>query len=162
MALIPAVVDAAGETPVVAAGGIGDGRGLAAALMLGASGIWIGTRFAASAESAAHSECKRRLTDAREDDTFYSSLFDVGWPKAPHRTLTNSTIREWIAAGRPEPGARPGEGEVIASRPGGQQIHRYEVVNPTDVTRGNLEACPLMAGQSVSLVTPNKPGGRDR
>ena len=56
MALIPAVVDVVGEMPVIAAGGIADGRGLAAALTLGASGVWIGTRFLASEEVAIHPE----------------------------------------------------------------------------------------------------------
>jgi nitronate monooxygenase len=54
MPLIPAVVDAVGAVPVVAAGGIADGRGFAAALALGASGVWIGTRFLASNEVAIH------------------------------------------------------------------------------------------------------------
>lgn len=54
MALIPAVVDAAGDVPVIAAGGIADGRGLAAALMLGAAGVWMGTRFVASREAVTH------------------------------------------------------------------------------------------------------------
>src|SRR5262249_13117247 len=54
MALLPAVVDAAGGVPVLAAGGLADGRGLAAALVLGACGVWMGTRFVASAESGNH------------------------------------------------------------------------------------------------------------
>jgi nitronate monooxygenase len=60
MSLLPAVVDAAGSVPIVAAGGIADGRGLAAALTLGACGVWMGTRFVASAESGNHPNTKRR------------------------------------------------------------------------------------------------------
>ena len=71
MPLIPAVVDAVGEMPVIAAGGIADGRGLAAALTLGASGVWIGTRFLASEEVAIHPEYQQRLLAATENDTTY-------------------------------------------------------------------------------------------
>ena len=69
MALVPAVVDAVGDIPVVAAGGVADGRGLAAALALGASGAWIGTRFLASDEVVVHPEYQRRLLAATENDT---------------------------------------------------------------------------------------------
>ena len=71
MPLVPAVVDAVGPVPVVAAGGIADGRGLAAALALGASGAWIGTRFLASNEVAIHPHYRERLLQATEDDTVY-------------------------------------------------------------------------------------------
>src|SRR6478672_6275654 len=81
MPLIPAVVDALSPTPVVAAGGIADGRGLAAVLALGAAGAWIGTRFLASEEVAIHPQYRERLLHANENDTvFLENLFDVGWP----------------------------------------------------------------------------------
>ena len=64
MALVPQVVDAVAPIPVVAAGGIFDGRGIAAALMLGASGVNLGTRFIASIEAPAPEECKRAITAA--------------------------------------------------------------------------------------------------
>ena len=67
--LIPAVVDVVGTTPVVAAGGIADGRGLAAMLALGAAGAWIGTRFLASQEATIHPRYRERLLSATEDDT---------------------------------------------------------------------------------------------
>jgi nitronate monooxygenase len=96
MPLIPAVVDAVGPVPVIAAGGIADGRGLAAALALGASGAWIGTRFLASHEAAIHPHYRERILQATEDDTVYlEELFDIGWPKAPHRVLRNSTVAAW-------------------------------------------------------------------
>jgi enoyl-[acyl-carrier protein] reductase II len=68
MVLVPQVVDVAGEIPVVAAGGIADGRGLAAALALGAQGVSMGTRFLASAELAIHDEWKRRIVEADAPD----------------------------------------------------------------------------------------------
>jgi NAD(P)H-dependent flavin oxidoreductase YrpB (nitropropane dioxygenase family) len=85
--LIPRVVDpvAVAPTPVVAAGGIADGRGLAAVLALGAAGAWIGTRFLASHEAVIHPRYREILLQAKETETFYTELFDVGWPKALHR-----------------------------------------------------------------------------
>src|SRR3954470_25057115 len=71
MPLIPAVVDAVGPVPVFAAGGIADGRGLAAALALGASGVWIGTRFLASNEVPIHPHYRERVLLATEDDTVF-------------------------------------------------------------------------------------------
>lgn len=76
MALIPQVVDAVeGRVPVVAAGGIVDGRGLAAALSLGADGIWVGTRFIATPEAYGTPGYKERLLTMAEDDTVISRAF---------------------------------------------------------------------------------------
>src|SRR5258707_7091582 len=69
MPLVPAVVDAVSPVPVVAAGGIADGRGLAAVLALGAAGAWIGTRFLASQEATIHARYRGRLLHANENDT---------------------------------------------------------------------------------------------
>ena len=74
MALVPTVVDRVPGTPVIAAGGIADGRGLAAAMALGASGAWIGTRFLASPEAAIHSRYRDLLLAAKETDTEYGTL----------------------------------------------------------------------------------------
>ncbi|MBN9041941.1 MAG: hypothetical protein BGP05_08665 [Rhizobiales bacterium 62-47] len=99
--LIPAVVDAVGQhVPVVAAGGIGDGRGLAAALMLGASGVLCGTVFYASQESLAHPNVKQAALAANGDDTLRSSAIDVArgidWPEQWNiRTLKNPFITQW-------------------------------------------------------------------
>ena len=90
MALVPTVVDRVSGTPVIAAGGIADGRGLAAAMALGASGAWIGTRFLASPEAAIHSRYRDLLLAAKETDTEYGTSFDVHWLDAPHRTLRNA------------------------------------------------------------------------
>ncbi|MEP3278685.1 MAG: nitronate monooxygenase, partial [Stappiaceae bacterium] len=115
MALVPAVVDAVGDVPVLAAGGIADGRGLAASLALGASGAWIGTRFLAAKEASVHPDYLSRLIAASENDTaHFDNLFDLGWPEAPHRVLKNSTVAMWEAAGCPPAGQRPGEGDVLA------------------------------------------------
>jgi nitronate monooxygenase len=148
--LIPAVVDAVGEVPVVAAGGIGDGRGLAAVLALGASGGWLGTRVVLAAETRAHPVYREAMLAATEDGTVHSSLFDGGWPDAPHRTLRNSTVRAWEEAGRPSTD-RPGEGDIVAML-GDEPIHRYESTSPLDVLGGEVEPLPMWAGQSVGVV----------
>jgi NAD(P)H-dependent flavin oxidoreductase YrpB (nitropropane dioxygenase family) len=158
MPLIPAVVDAVGPVPVIAAGGIADGRGLAAAMALGASGAWIGTRFLASDEVAIHPHYRERLLRATEDDTAYlEELFDIGWPKAPHRVLRNSTVAEWEAAGRPATGKRPGEGEVVATSKSRGPIVRYRSYTPAADADGNIDALSLWAGQSVGLVHKIQP-----
>jgi nitronate monooxygenase/enoyl-[acyl-carrier protein] reductase II len=76
MALVPQVVDAVSPIPVVAAGGIFDGRGIAAALMLGASGVNLGTRFIASQESPATKEWKEAITRARSEDSFKAEVLN--------------------------------------------------------------------------------------
>jgi nitronate monooxygenase len=149
--LVPRVADAVAPAPVVAAGGIADGRGLAAALCLGAGGVWMGTRFVASREAALHDAYKRRVVAAAETDTVHGGLFDGGWPDAPHRVLVNSTVRAWIAAGRPPAGSRPGEGEVVAHA-GETPLERYSDALPTPDTTGDPEALALYAGQSAGLV----------
>jgi nitronate monooxygenase len=157
LALVPRVVDSVSPIPVVAAGGIADGRGLAAVLALGASGAWVGTRFLAARESPIHDDYRQRLFDAVETDTHYGTLFDVGWPEAPHRALRNTTVDAWEAAGRPEPGARPGEGEDVAARADGSAIKRYSSSTPHSSMTGDVETLPNWAGQGVGLVTQTQP-----
>ncbi len=160
MPLIPAVVDAVPSTPVVAAGGIADGRGLAAALALGAAGVWIGTRFLASAEAAIHPRYREVLLQANETDTVYlDNLFDIRWPNAPHRTLRNQTVRIWEAAGRPPSGDRPGEGDVIGVSRSSGPIVRYQSYTPGADAEGDIDSMSLWAGQSVGLVTKTQPAG---
>lgn len=159
MALLPAVVDAVAPLPVVAAGGIGDGRGLAAVLTLGGAGAWIGTRFLATPEADAHDEWKRRIVAARETDTVYTELFDIGWPRGPHRVLRNSTFDRWEAAGRPPSGQRPGEGDVPAHQPDGTPLPRYSFDSPKPGASGDIEATCLYAGQSAGLVHDVVPAG---
>ncbi len=149
--LIPAVVDAVGSVPVVAAGGIGDGRGLAAALTLGAGAVWLGTRFVLAAETRSHPRYRELLLQATETSTIHATVFDVGWPDAPGRTLRNSTVRAWEEAGRPTTD-RPGEGETVATWDDGEPILRYESSSPFDVIVGDVEPLPMWAGQSVGVV----------
>ena len=153
LALVPRVVDAVAPVPVVAAGGIADGRGLAAVLALGGVGAWVGTRFLAAREAEIHPEYRRRILAASEADTFYGTLFDRGWPDAPHRTLRNSTTEAWEQAGRPASGSRPGETDEPASRPNGSPIGRYASATPTAAMVGDVEPLPHWAGQGVGLVT---------
>ena len=159
LALVPRVVDAVAPAPVVAAGGIADGRGLAAALALGASGVYVGTRFVVSEESDDHPLYKEKLLQSNESDTVHSDLFDIRWPDAPHRTLRNSTFSLWEGAGRPTSGRRPGEGDVDATLGDGNPWVRYEIGVATKDVTGDIESLPLWAGQGVGLVTRIQPAG---
>ncbi len=153
MALVPAVVDAVGPVPVIAAGGIADARGIAAALALGASGVWMGTRFVATLESAAHPAYKRAVLAAVETDTVYTYVFDGGWPGAPHRALGNSTIARGKSAETVGASAnRPGEGDVIGHFADGTPVFRYAADEPLAGMDGEVEAMALYAGQSAALV----------
>lgn len=158
LALVPRVVDAVGPVPVVAAGAIADGRGLAAVLALGAAGAWVGTRFLGARESPIHDEYRQRVLEASEEDTYYAtSLFDGGWPDAPHRVLRNSTVEAWEEAGRPPAGERPGEEDEVAARGDGSPIKRYASATPQASMTGDIEALPNWAGQGVGLVTRVQP-----
>ena len=158
MPLVPAIVDSVAPIPVIAAGGIADGRGFAAALALGASAAWIGTRFLASEEAGAHPDYVERLLEANEDDTVYlEDLFHIGWPGAPHRVLHNSTVANWEKAGRAPIGKRPSEGEVIGNSRSLGPILRYQSDTPAMDMDGDVGAMPLYAGQSVGLVKKRQP-----
>jgi nitronate monooxygenase len=157
MSLLPAVVDKAGNVPVVAAGGIADGRGLAAALALGACGVWMGTRFVASVESGNHPNYKAKITEAKFSDLVETTLFDGDWPDSPHRVIRNSTLTRWEQAGRPAPGARPGEGERIGTLPDGSPMLRYNVSAPWASMEADWEAGPHYAGASAALVHKVEP-----
>jgi nitronate monooxygenase/enoyl-[acyl-carrier protein] reductase II len=103
MPLIPQVVDAVTPIPVVAAGGIADGRGFAAALALGAQGIQLGTRFLASTEATISEEWKQAIVDAHSEDAvkaeFWLNVFPLrregGFPVVP-RSLRTAFIEEWL------------------------------------------------------------------
>ena len=106
--LVPSVVDAVGPVPVVAAGGIMDGRGLAAALVLGAGGATMGTRFYAASEALSDPTARSRLVQASGDDTVRTSAFDVvrgpAWPEGHDgRALSNALTQAWEREGL-EPG----------------------------------------------------------
>jgi nitronate monooxygenase len=157
MPLVPCVVDAVRPMPVIAAGGIGDGRGVAAALMLGAAGAWLGTRFLASEEVWVHPEYRERVLRAAETDTEWTTLFDGGWEDAPHRTLRTPTFAAWDAAGRPARGRRPGEGDVLATLPDGTPVVRYSEIPPLPGMTGDTSTLVHYAGQSAGLVRRVQP-----
>lgn len=152
--LLPAVVDAVAPVPVVAAGGIVDGRGLAAALALGAAGVSMGTRFLASPESRAHARYKERVLEARETDTVRTTLFGGGWPNAPHRTLRTAFVEEWLAQEARGSEQRPDE-PVIGERSfSGERIPvtRFWAMPPDDGATGDIDSMALLAGQSAGRV----------
>ena len=102
MPLVPLVVDIVGDVPVLAAGGIADGRGLAAAIMLGAQGALLGTRFLATPESRGRGRSKDVILNALGSQTMASGFYDdvMGqiWPGALVRTINHPLLQEW--AGR--------------------------------------------------------------
>lgn len=140
MPLLPVAVAAAAPVPVVAAGGIADGRGLAAALALGAHGVLMGTRFLATAEAPCPPAWKQAIIAATETDTVRSDLFDRiwygEWPGAELRAIRNRFLQEW--AGREEEAARG------AARLGPMLLQAFR--------EGDMETFPAMAGQSVGLI----------
>jgi len=162
-ALLPQVVEAVRPVPVIASGGVADGRGLVAALSLGAQGVSMGTRFVASEEAFVHPEFKRRVVESRAEHTIYTDLFDVGWPDAPHRALRNRAVEEWEAAGRPASGQRPGEGSKIGTvaRAGKSvDVQKYSAMMLTPEFEGRLDYVPMWAGESCSQVNDIKPAAR--
>ena len=157
MALLPQVVDAVAPVPVLAAGGIADARGVAAALALGANGVWVGTRFLAAEEANIHRVYRERVFASSGDDAVYSTLYDVGWPNAPVRSLRNGTLARWQAAGEPRAPDRPGDGDVVARRADGSSIPRYHFSAPTREVVGAAEEMALYAGGAVGLVRSQMP-----
>jgi nitronate monooxygenase len=140
--IVPAIVDlAAGRVPVAAAGGIADGRGLAAMMMLGASGVLLGTRFYASIECDGPEEAKRRICAASSGNTVRSIIFDLSrdnvWP-APFngRCLINDHARRWI--GR--------EVELL------QNVKAVAAEYAAAKAAGNFEIAAVIAGEAVGLI----------
>ncbi|MDU1695795.1 MAG: nitronate monooxygenase, partial [Bradyrhizobium sp.] len=140
--IVPAIVDlGAGRVPVVAAGGLADGRGLAAMLSLGADGVLLGTRFYASQEAAGADEAKRRICAARAGETVRGIIFDLSrnnvWP-APFtgRCLINDHARRWL--GR--------EVELL------QQVERVSADYVKARTDGNFDVAAVIAGEAVGLI----------
>ncbi|EMA21125.1 NAD(P)H-dependent flavin oxidoreductase [Haloarcula amylolytica] len=157
MALLPRVADAV-PVPVVAAGGLGDGRGLAAALTLGADGGWFGTRFVATEESGAHETYRERIVDAPETATRFTELFDRGWPDQPHRVLETDEVRQ--QPGADSDGETGGsDSEQVARMPDGEPISRLADMPPLDGMTGDVEALPHYAGQSAGLAQDVRPAG---
>ena len=139
MVLLPSVVDTV-AVPVLAAGGIVDGRGLAAARCLGAEGVWMGTRFIASEEGFGHRAYKDRLVTASSKDTTLSRAYTG----KPLRTLQNDWTREWVAR----------ENEI---QPFPAQYAVAGTRVETGYQDGDLRQGMMPAGQSIDLVHEIKP-----
>ena len=158
--LVPEVVDAAGGALVLAAGGVSDGRGLAAALALGADGVAVGTRMVATAEADAMSQYKDALVSAAGTDTVRTSVFGPQWPDFnPMRVLRTPLVDEYhdrVADVPKETGGLP----VVARLPFcGQtlEMHRFDAFVPAEGTTGNPQDMPLLAGEGVGLVRSIEP-----
>ncbi len=151
LSLLTGILDIV-EMPVIAAGGIGDGRGMAAALAAGASGVRIGTRFVAAEESPAHPRYIEAMIAAGPGDTTLTTAFSVMWPDAPHRVLT-SCVEALAAFTGDQVGRSMVAGSPVDLPPGA-------VVPPDIHTTGTIEAMPLYAGQSVGAVRRREPAGR--
>jgi nitronate monooxygenase len=141
LAFVPAVVDVADGTPVLAAGGIADGRGLAAALMLGAAGAMVGTRFEATTEAMLTAEELKAITAATAADTTRDRVLDLAadsdWPaRFTARTLRNRFTDSWQAD---EDGLRSDADAKAEFRAG--------------VARGDLDYLPIWAGEAVDLIS---------
>jgi nitronate monooxygenase len=133
------------DVPVVAAGGIGTGRAMAAALAAGAEAVRVGTRFIAAEEAEYHPTYVDEVIAARGEDTVLTEAFSAMWPHAPHRVLGSC-----IAA------AQAFRGDVVGEMPmgdGRMPIPRYSPPAPTRETTGAVEAMALYAGQSAGSVT---------
>ena len=140
--IVPAIIDlAAGRVPVVAAGGIADGRGLAAMMALGAAGVLLGTRFYASQESDGAEEAKRRICAATGGSTTRGIIFDMSrnnvWP-APFtgRCLINDHVRRWT--GR----------ELELLQNAGAVAAEYAAARAA----GNFDIAAVIAGEAVGLI----------
>ena len=141
LTLLPQVVDACPDIPVVAAGGLADGRGLAAAMMFGAEGILMGTRFYASQEAEAHPEAKRRIVAAGSGETVRSIIFDLSrgnrWPD-PYtgRLLRNRHSERWL-----------GHEDELATT--AEQVGReYAAARE----RGDFDIAGVIAGEACALI----------
>ena len=140
LALVPQVVDAVG-VPVVAAGGIVDGRGLVAALALGAAGVQMGTRFLLARESGAHPAYRRRLLAATEVDTVVTRVFTG----RPARGLRNRFVEEYLSSGS-EPLAWP-----LQRAAAGDIYRASQAADDGDYS-------PLLAGQGLRMLKEDGQG----
>jgi nitronate monooxygenase len=146
--LLPQVVDAWPRASVVAAGGIADGRGLAAALLLGAEGVLMGTRFYASQEADGHPEAKRRIVAAEGGQTVRSIVFDLTrgmrWPPAyTGRLLRNRHLETWLGReSELEARMEEAEREYAAAR-----------------ERGDFDVAGVIAGEACALIHDVPPAG---
>lgn len=148
LALLPAVVDVVAPIPVVAAGGIADGRGLAAALLLGAQGAWMGTRFVASKEWGGPAWEQAAVLAASSDDTVQTRLYDLIGERPfpaenPDRMIRNAFIERW--SGR--------EAEIPAHR----EELKAEIASGDE--RADLSVAGVSAGVVSGLIKTAEPAG---
>ena len=148
------------NVPLAASGGIADGRGVAAALALGADGVQCGTAFLVATESFAHDYHKQRILRAGAGDTVHTDLFAINWPpNSPVRVLKNSVTE---AAGDKPGGTLWGyhpdklPREVIA-HDNGVPVYKFDTNSPLRTTTGNLEAMALYAGEGAAQITAIRP-----
>jgi NAD(P)H-dependent flavin oxidoreductase YrpB (nitropropane dioxygenase family) len=152
--LLPAVIDAVSSVPIVASGGIADGRTVAAALALGADAVWVGTRLLASFEAYAHPEYKNRVVAAGVGDTARHLIFGPEFPDASTRGLRNRIVREWEGRDNPAPYKAGPDSElplIGRARLYGQEfpMKRFCGFPPTPEFTGDLDEMSLLAGESV-------------
>ncbi|HKI97710.1 MAG TPA: nitronate monooxygenase [bacterium] len=147
MALLPMIVDAVAPTPVMAAGGIADGRGLAAALALGAQGALLGTRFLATVESPLHPNFKQAVLDSDGHDTVLTEIPDIAraqvWPGAMARAQRNALVARW--AGH--------EWALRAEQP------RVAAQILAAGKAGDVQEAYLLIGQDAGLIRDLPPAG---
>lgn len=156
IALTPAIVDAVGDRALVlASGGIADGRGLAAALSLGADGAWVGTRFVATTESAVAQEYKQRLVEARDSATVLTHVFGRHHPEFnPIRVLQNRVVAEWNDRAAEVPADNSDQPVIGQMDLLGQPtpLNKFTNLVPMANAEGDFEEMPLLAGQGVDLI----------
>jgi len=138
---VPAVVDLVSPTPVLAAGGIADGRGLAAALSLGATGALVGTRFTTCGEALVDPEVVIAVLNGRGEDTERSGVFDiardVAWPaRYTGRTIRNEFLDQW----------RGREVDLTADAEARAEYRQAE-------QNGDMRVVPVWAGEAIDLIT---------
>lgn len=133
------------SVPVLAAGGIGTGRAMAAALAAGADGVRVGTRFVAAEEAEGHPDHLRALIAARSEDTVYTEAYSTNWPDAPHRVLRSCID----AANTVNAGDIAGDLDWYGQR---APVYRFDCMTSDRSTAGNIAAMPHWAGQSVDAV----------
>ncbi|MEM5565914.1 nitronate monooxygenase [Psychroserpens sp. AS72] len=150
---LPEVLQAAnGKMPVLASGGISCGNDIKKFLVLGASGVVMGSRFVASIESGAHQIYKENLVNSNSDDTVLTVCMNKGWDNASHRIIRNTTFKMWESDGCAKIGNRPGEFDILGKNVSGKNIERYSFSAPVSGVSGNIEAMTLYAGTSVNNI----------
>ena len=162
MAFVPAVADAIGDAMLLAAGGIADGRAVAAALALGADAVWVGTAMVATEEAFVHGEHKKRLVEAKGEDTVLTSIFGRNWPDFnPMRVLRNGVVNEYHDRLDEVP-ADNSDLPVIGTMPMGDQtleLRKFATIVPVPGTEGDWEELPWLAGEGVGMVKDIRPAG---